>query len=76
MKEIKIFDNRLNLKMSDDDWDFLCKYRLFNQNPDIETIENEFITGTGITPNKEYLWGISNISFSEYIEDLRKIQAK
>ena len=73
MKEIKLFDNKMILKISKEDWQFLCQNRLFSNNPPIDVIEAEFVVGTGITKNKKFLWGNASKCFSEYIKDLRNI---
>lgn len=70
MKTITLFET-LSLSVSDENWDFLCKYRFFTNTPSIEDVQREFITGTGITPNKQYLWNNANTMFEEYISDLR-----
>lgn len=40
-----------------DDWDFLCENRFFSDAPDEEMLQSEFVTGTGITRNKN-IYGI------------------
>ena len=62
------------LTISDKDWEFLCKNRLFNDDPLKEEIQAEFVSGTGITQNKPHLWKEAEKRFAEYIEDLREIQ--
>ena len=69
----KKFFNSIVVNISDDDWDFLCKKRFFTNNPTDEDVCAEFVTGTGITPNKPQLWNEADQRFSEYIKDLRKI---
>ncbi len=67
--------NALPLHITQEDWDFLCSQRLFTNTPDLEDIEAEFVSGTGITENKQELWAKADMSFAAYIEDLRKILA-
>ena len=73
MKEIKLFDNKMILKISKEDWQFLCENRLFSNYPSIDEVEAEFVVGTGITKTKQYLWVNASKYFSEYIQDLREI---
>jgi hypothetical protein len=73
MKKVKIFDNQMVLQISEEDWSFLCQYRLFSDDPPIDEIQAEFVSGTGITKNKQHLWKKANERFSEYIQDLREI---
>ncbi len=72
MKEMILFDE-LIIKISEDDWDFLCKNRFFSDAPDEEMLQSEFVTGTGITRNKKHLWNQASERFSEYIKDLKEI---
>ena len=69
-----IIFNEIALTISDDDLDYLCKQRFFTDNPTIEDIQREFVTGTGITPNKKHLWSEANMRFKNYIDELRDIQ--
>lgn len=64
----------LHVTVAKDDWDYLCKRRFFTDAPSTEQIEAEFVTGTGITPNKKHLWDNASELFAEYIQDLREIQ--
>lgn len=68
-----IFFEELTVEVSEDDWDFLCKNRLFSNNPSQEDLRAEFVSGTGITPNKRHLWSQASERFAEYIQDLREI---
>ena len=72
MKELILFDE-LIVKISEDDWNFLCKNRFFSDAPDEEMLQSEFVTGTGITRNKKHLWNQASERFSEYIKDLKEI---
>lgn len=73
MKTVILF-GQLTLDVPDKDWDFLCKYRFFTQNPSVEDVQTEFVTGTGITKNKPHMWNEAGKRFSEYVDDLRDIQ--
>ncbi len=53
MNKIIIFNNKLPINVSNEDWQFLCSKVFYNDNPTIEDIEMEFVTGTGITPKKK-----------------------
>ena len=70
---IRLF-NELDVKVSREDWRFMCQNRFFTDNPDEEVIQAEFVSGTGITENKKNLWGQASNRFTEYIEDLREIK--
>ena len=72
MKEFDVFDGRLTVHVSDEDWEFFCNKRILNQNPSTEDIECEFVTGTGIIPSRKDLWSKADTLFAEYIEDLRE----
>jgi len=72
-KVITLFNN-LDIKVSIDDWEFMCKNRFFTDTPSEEHIQAEFVSGTGITKNKVHLWGKASKRFAEYISDLREIQ--
>lgn len=72
MKKIILF-NELELYVTKENWDFLCKNRFFTDNPDTELIRAEFVSGTGIHEHKKDLWPIASQSFEAYIEDLREI---
>lgn len=67
-------ENILQVKVLDKDWDFLCQNRFFTDTPTQEMIFSEFVTGTGITPNKKNLWNEASERFAEYVNDLREIQ--
>lgn len=69
---ITLFDE-LNISISDEDWNFLCIARFFSDDPPIEDIEAEFVTGTGITPNKPEKWMQASEAFREYVADLRSM---
>lgn len=73
MINITLFSN-LQISISHKDWDFLCENRFFTDSPTIDDIQREFVTGTGITPDKKYLWNNASELFAEYIDDLRDIQ--
>ena len=64
----------MTLNVPDEDWEFMCKYRFFTQNPSEEDIQAEFVTGTGITKNKPHMWNEAGKRFSEYVDNLRDIQ--
>ena len=72
MKELTIF-KKLTISISDEDWDFLCKYRFFTETPSDELVQSEFVSGTGITEKKAYTWSFANEKFIEYINDLKEI---
>lgn len=73
MKKIILFE-KLNVEVSDENWNFLCQNRFFTDNPSYENIECEFISGTGITEKKKELWPLASLRFTEYVEDLKEIQ--
>ena len=73
MKKVRLFDNQMVLNISEEDWDFLCQNRLFSENPAIDEIQAEFVSGTGITKNKKHLWENANEKFLEYVKDLKEI---
>ena len=73
MKVVVLFE-QLTLNVPDEDWEFMCKYRFFTQNPSQEDIQAEFVTGTGITKNKPHMWNEAGKRFSEYVDNLRDIQ--
>ncbi len=70
-----VFFDELSVNISDDDWDYLCKNRLFTDTPDDEDLRIEFVTGTGITPNKRHLWNQADKMFADYIDDLKIVQS-
>ncbi len=74
-KTITVFDGRLSFDITLDDWEYLCKKRFYTYNPDPESIEAEFVTGTGITSSKLNLWVEAADRFSEYVADLREIKS-
>ena len=71
--DITFWDD-LTIHVSPDDWDYLCINRFFSDNPAYDEIQAEFVTGTGITPNKKHLWKEADMRFAEYIQDLREIK--
>lgn len=72
MKRIISF-NDLRVEIKDKEWDYLCQYRFFNDNPGYDVVESEFISGTGITCRKKELWPFASQRFSAYINDLMEI---
>ena len=68
-----LFD-KIELKISRTDLDYLCKNRFFTDKPTVDDIQREFVTGTGITPNKAHLWKDASKRFHEYVNDLRAIE--
>ncbi len=68
------FWNDLTIHVSPDDWDYLCKNRFLSDSPSHDEIQAEFVSGTGISPNKKHLWGEADTRFSEYVQELREIQ--
>ena len=68
--DITLF-GELNISITEEDWKFLCIARFFSDNPTIEDIEAEFVSGTGITPNKKEKWELASELFHEYVADLR-----
>ena len=75
MKQIILF-NSLKINISETDWQYLCNYRFFTTTPSDETVQAEFVSGTGITSRKKHLWKEADKRFAEYIEDLREINKK
>ena len=73
MKYIELFDGQLGLEISDENWDYLCKYRFGTTNPSLNFIEPEFVTGTRITPGKKDIFHDASRLFADYINDLREI---
>lgn len=69
-----IFYNCIELSISNEDWDYLCQNRWFTNEPEFEDIRAEFVSGTGITPNKKHLWEKATILFHEYVVDLMEVQ--
>ncbi len=74
MKEFVLWEN-LYLYISEEDYGFLCDHRFYTSAPSIEDLISEFVTGTGITPNKRDLWSCASEKFAEYIQDLREIES-
>ena len=68
------FWNVLTVHISPNDWDFLCKNRFLSDNPSLDEIQAEFVSGTGISPNKKHLWNEADARFTEYVQELREIQ--
>ena len=73
MHNFTIF-NCIKLSISNEDWEYLCKNRWFTNNPELSDIKAEFVSGTGITPNKPHLWDKATILFHEYVSELKEIQ--
>ena len=71
--KIRLF-GKLDISISESDWTYLCNHRFFNDNPSIDEIEAEFVSGTGITSKKIDKWEKASEKFSEYINDLREIR--
>lgn len=74
MKTFSLFNDKLNITISQTDWDFLCQNRFFTDNPTEEMIQSEFVSGTGITAKKAFLWNNASEKFTEYISELKEIQ--
>ena len=80
--KIRLFE-KLDIFISESDWDFLCNHRFFTDTPSIDEIDAEFVSGTVITSKKISELQASKMvdtegknaseKFSEYIHDLRKI---
>lgn len=68
------FWNELTVHISPDDWDFLCKNRFLSDNPSLDEVQAEFVSGTGISPNKKHLWNEADARFAEYVQELREIR--
>lgn len=68
------FWNELTVHISPNDWDFLCKNRFLSDNPSLDEIQAEFVSGTGISSNKKHLWSEADARFTEYVQELREIQ--
>ena len=66
--------NDLTIHVSPNDWNYLCKNRFPSDNPSLDEIQTEFVSGTGITPNKKHLWNEADTRFAEYVQELREIQ--
>lgn len=64
MKEYVLWDNVL-VQIEDEDWGFLCGFRFHTDEPSYDDVVFEFVTGTGITPNKKHLWDKSSKKFAE-----------
>jgi len=69
---IRLFDG-LQFYVSEDDWNFMCKNRFFSENPPMDEVQAEFVTGTGITKSKKDLWNQASSRFADYVDDLREI---
>ena len=67
-----IFDG-LVLSVSEENWAYLCTHRFFSDEPTIEEIRAEFVSGTGITEEKKDRWTNADDDFCQYIEDLKEI---
>ena len=65
--------NDLTVTIPINDWQFLCKNRWHTDDPDIEDVITEFVTGTGITPNKPQRYSEAGKTFHEYVDELRDI---
>ncbi len=72
-KKISVFNNNLQFYVSNDDWKFMCEHRFYTDNPKLDEIQAEFVSGTGITQNKKNLWAEASDRFTEYVQDLREI---
>lgn len=72
-KRINLFNGQLIINISEEDWAFLCENRFFTDSPEIDSIEADFITGTGITSTAEEKWSNASDKFKDYIDDLRDI---
>ncbi len=66
----------LTIHISPNDWDFLFKNRFLSDNPSPDEVLSEFVSGTGISPNKKHLWNEADVRFAEYVQELREIQEK
>lgn len=69
-----VFYGKIKVQISEEDYAYLCKNRFNGEKPSQEELCSEFVTGTGITPNKPHLWSQASQKFAEYINDLREIQ--
>lgn len=54
-------------------WAFMCRFRFFSHDPSEEDWQREFVTGTGITPEKREAWPQARQRFLDYIDDLSSI---
>ena len=72
MKTVSLFNNKMILNISEEDWSFLCNNRLFSEYPTIDEIQAEFVTG--ITENKLTSWKEADVRFAEYVQELREIR--
>lgn len=73
MHEYLFYEN-IKVRISDVDWDYLCKNRFFTSNPTYEDLRAEFVSGTGITPNKPERWTNADSDFKRYIQELRQVR--
>ncbi len=69
----KVFFDCITVNISDEDCKYLCEHRFFSEDPTDEDIRVEFVTGTGITPNKPELWNQADKMFADYVNDLRQV---
>lgn len=75
MHEFLLFDC-IKVCISEEDWDYLCKNRWFTDAPEVADVRAEFVSGTGITPNKPQLWKNASAYFHDYVLDLQNIADK
>ncbi len=73
-----ILFNTIELNISDDDFDFLCKHRFHTNNPSLEDVEKEFVKGTGIYPRQDDLNNFElhkrvDFLFSYYVQYLKDL---
>ena len=74
-KQLRLFDNQLKLSVSAEDWDYLCENVFYSDDPDIDDVESEFVTGTGVTPRKVDLWPEASKRFASYVDELRVVKS-
>ncbi len=74
-KTIKLFEDKLTVKVSAENWQYLCENRFLSDNPSQEDIQSEFVSGTGISRRNPERWALASESFAEYIDDLREISS-
>ena len=72
MHTYKFYDC-IEVNISNDDWNYLCENRWFTKTPDAEDVRAEFVSGTGITPNKPNLWDKASEYFHNYVIELQEI---
>lgn len=68
------FYDTISVTIQDQDWKFLCDHRFFSDHPQLEDVQAEFVSGTGITPNTPERWKEASKCFADYVAELRDIK--